>query len=323
LRAIIGSLATSAHSSLSQVRLRLDLGAVSVQSYRNRVAALEAEIARLREKAGKEREKASKARQEAQRIHGSITRHTSDSTRSRKLRDAEKKEEKAAKHDQEAAKFEGQAATKEKNQLGSARRSLEAARKQEAQKEQREGARRHRDELRELKRIEDVRRAAHADPAPTFVGLRPRPAPRPQRPEAPTFDVCLSFAGEQRSYVKLVAEALNERGYSVFYDEEQVADTWGKDLAEYFDWVYRQGSRACVMFISEDYARKSWTTLERRSALARAVEQDEYLLPVRFDETELPGLRPTIGYVGAGDYATNSLAELIAEKLGDPMTSSD
>jgi hypothetical protein len=79
--------------------------------------------------------------------------------------------------------------------------------------------------------------------------------PCPANLEAPIFDVCLSFAGEQRSYVKLVAEALTERGYSVFYDEEQVADIWGKDLTEHFDWVYRQGSRACVMFASREYAQ--------------------------------------------------------------------
>jgi hypothetical protein len=292
---------------------------MSVQTYRNRVASLEAEVAKLREKAGKKREQASKARQEARRIEGSITRSTSDNLRNRKLRDAEKKEERAAKHDQEAAKLEGQAAGKETNQLSSAQRSLETAQKQETQKKEREDTRRRREELRDLKRIEDARRAGHADLAPGFPPPPAVPVSPRVDPDAPTFDVCLSFAGEQRAYVKLVAEALTKRRYSVFYDEEQVAETWGKDLAEHFDWVYRRGSRACVMFISAEYARKSWTTLERRSALARAVEEDEYLLPVRFDDTELPGLRPTIGYVDAGDYAPNSLADLIAEKLGEPM----
>ena len=32
------------------------------------------------------------------------------------------------------------------------------------------------------------------------------------------YDVGLSFAGEQREYVELVAEALKGRGISVFYD---------------------------------------------------------------------------------------------------------
>jgi hypothetical protein len=52
------------------------------------------------------------------------------------------------------------------------------------------------------------------------------------------------------------------------------------------------------MFISADYAEKVWTRHERRSALARVIEEGgDYLLPARFDDTELPGLRPTTAYV--------------------------
>jgi len=44
------------------------------------------------------------------------------------------------------------------------------------------------------------------------------------------------------------------------------------------------------MFISKEYAEKPWTKHERRSDLSRALEEDEYVLPARFDDTELPGL---------------------------------
>jgi hypothetical protein len=33
------------------------------------------------------------------------------------------------------------------------------------------------------------------------------------------YDVCLSFAGEDRSYVRHVANVLKSRGIRVFYDE--------------------------------------------------------------------------------------------------------
>jgi hypothetical protein len=46
----------------------------------------------------------------------------------------------------------------------------------------------------------------------------------------PTYDVCLSFAGEQRAYVEKVAQALQERGVRVFYDVYERATLWGKDL---------------------------------------------------------------------------------------------
>jgi hypothetical protein len=70
------------------------------------------------------------------------------------------------------------------------------------------------------------------------------------------------------------------------------------------------------MFISREYAEKNWTRHERKSALSRALrERREYVLPVRFDATELPGLDPDISYLKADDYPPEALAEAIADKL--------
>jgi hypothetical protein len=38
-------------------------------------------------------------------------------------------------------------------------------------------------------------------------------------------------------------------------------------------------------------------------------------LPVRFDDTEIPGLAPTIGYLDARVLTPSKLAELIRQKL--------
>ena len=80
------------------------------------------------------------------------------------------------------------------------------------------------------------------------------------------YDVCLSFAGEQRPYVSEAADALRSFGIRVFYDDYEKAALWGKDLYEHLDWVYRKVARYCLVFISSDYAAKVWTTHERRSA---------------------------------------------------------
>jgi hypothetical protein len=133
----------------------------------------------------------------------------------------------------------------------------------------------------------------------------------------PEYDVCLSFAGEQRPYVSEVADALRSFGIHVFYDEYERAALWGKDLYEHLDWVYRKAARYCLVFISSDYAAKVWTTHERRSAQARALEESrEYVLPVRFDDTELPGLPPTVGYVSAKQLTAEEVASLTMRKLG-------
>ena len=71
-----------------------------------------------------------------------------------------------------------------------------------------------------------------------------------------------------------------------------------------------------MMFISAAYANKAWTRHERRSVLSRMIKKDkEYILPVRFDDTAIPGLPDTIIYLRADDYTPAQLSATIAEKL--------
>jgi hypothetical protein len=131
------------------------------------------------------------------------------------------------------------------------------------------------------------------------------------------YDVVLSFAGEDRAYVEEVATHLKASGVKVFYDAYEQAALWGKDLYSHLDETYRRKGRYCVMFISRAYRGKVWTNHERQSAQARAFEESkEYILPARFDDTEIPGIRPTVGYVDLRSMTPKQLADLILEKLG-------
>ena len=131
------------------------------------------------------------------------------------------------------------------------------------------------------------------------------------------YDVALSFAGDDREYVEQVAGILHELGIKVFYDRYEEADLWGKDLYTHLDDVYQNRARYCVLFISKDYKDKLWTNHERRSAQARAFrEKGEYILPVRFDDTEIPGIAATTGYINLKDRSPQELAYLITKKLG-------
>ena len=76
-------------------------------------------------------------------------------------------------------------------------------------------------------------------------------------------------------------------------------------------------ARYCVMFISTNYAKRLWTNHERRSAQARAMKENvEYILPARFDSTEIPGLPGTVGYVDLGEVKLDRLVEMILQKIG-------
>lgn len=137
------------------------------------------------------------------------------------------------------------------------------------------------------------------------------------KPTPEKYDVVLSFAGENREYVAEVAELLVAEKVRVFYDEYESVNLWGKDLAEHFDSVYRNDGQYCVMFISQAYADKMWTRHERRSALARGLESvREYILPARFDDAKIDGLRPSVHFVDLRKLSPAQLTEVILKKLG-------
>jgi WD40 repeat protein len=131
-----------------------------------------------------------------------------------------------------------------------------------------------------------------------------------------TYDVALSFAGEDRPAARALAEALQRRKISFFYDEHDKAGLWGKNLYTFLSDLYQNQARFCVMFLSRHYAKKIWTNREREAAQARAFqESQEYILPVRLDDTEIPGILPTVGYLSWPPEDADSIAEMLREKL--------
>jgi hypothetical protein len=140
----------------------------------------------------------------------------------------------------------------------------------------------------------------------------------PRDIKATEYDVCLSFADEDREYVSKVATELKKNGVRVFYDEYEELNLWGKDLYVHLDDVYKNAARYCVIFVSTHYANKLWTNHERKSAQERALKENtEYILPARFDDTPIPGLRGTVGYIDLRGRSPEDFARLITEKIGD------
>lgn len=131
------------------------------------------------------------------------------------------------------------------------------------------------------------------------------------------YEVALSFSGAERDYVRRVAERLKNSGVSVFFDEHEEVNLWGKDLVQHLDDVYRNKAQFSVVFISKSYAERVWTNHELRSVLARALaDRREYLLPVRFDDTQLSGIRSTVAFLDLRGKAPEELADDMLEKLG-------
>jgi len=130
------------------------------------------------------------------------------------------------------------------------------------------------------------------------------------------YDVAISFAGEDRLIAEKYANILRSKGIKVFYDKYEQSSLWGEDLYERLDDIYRKKARYCVIFISQHYARSLWTTHERKSAQARAFRDNRsYILPVKLDNTLLPGVRETIGYIDLRQTQLEKLVELTLQKL--------
>jgi len=53
-----------------------------------------------------------------------------------------------------------------------------------------------------------------------------------------------------------------------------------------------------------------------KSAYSRSFQsKNEYLLPAKFDDTELQGLRPTTGYIDLRKFTPDEFAEMIIDKI--------
>lgn len=70
------------------------------------------------------------------------------------------------------------------------------------------------------------------------------------------YDIAISFAGEDRRFARILANALKKNGISVFYDDYEKAELWGKDLYQHLSAVYQNSARYCVVLVSKFYKKR-------------------------------------------------------------------
>lgn len=70
------------------------------------------------------------------------------------------------------------------------------------------------------------------------------------------YDVALSFAGEDRAYVREIAKRLQAKNLKVFFDEFEEANLFGKDLYQYLHYIYKECALYCVVFVSPIILKK-------------------------------------------------------------------
>lgn len=132
------------------------------------------------------------------------------------------------------------------------------------------------------------------------------------------FQIALSFPGEHRDFVRQVADVLagtvgTER---ILYDKYYEAEMARRDLDTYLQRLYYEESELVVVFLCAEYERKEWCRLEWRAVRNILWKRDNAdVMLLRFDQTEIPGLFPSDGYVEISDRAPADVAGLILDRL--------
>ncbi len=137
------------------------------------------------------------------------------------------------------------------------------------------------------------------------------------------YDVALSFAGEDREIAKVLENELEKNNFKVFFDEFEKEELWGKDLTVELPKKYNS-SRFCIMFISELYLEKMWTTFERQVIIEKflKLKGNDYLLPVRLNgcKRKVPGLSELTGYIDVdSEKDSDFLVELTLRTLNQRL----
>mgnify|MGYP001133801279 CR=1 FL=1 len=130
------------------------------------------------------------------------------------------------------------------------------------------------------------------------------------------YDIALSFAGENRNYVQTVANILRDNYAKVFFDEFEQVKLIGRYLPTYLDETYGSKSEWCVVFYSEFYSTKAYPRLEFKGMISGTLRQQrDYVIPVRLDDTPLPGQWADIGYIDGRHLYPGQVAELLMQKI--------
>jgi len=134
------------------------------------------------------------------------------------------------------------------------------------------------------------------------------------------YDVALSFANEDRSIAREIAESLMKENISVFFDEHSSAELWGRDLYHYLEKVYTE-SKICIILLSKHYSESQWTHYELRNLLAHSQRRSSFaILPLHIDDVPLPKDLAHIGYVEWNSVSSQELARMVKERLASLTT---
>jgi hypothetical protein len=146
----------------------------------------------------------------------------------------------------------------------------------------------------------------------------PSPEKREQDFGVKRFAISFSFPGDRRDYVQEIVWELRRSmpRDKIFYDRHFESELAGPNLSARLQRIYENESELVVVFISAEYQSKEWCGLEWRAVQDMIKKRrDEDILPMRFDDTDVPGLFSIDGYIDVRDRDPENVAHIILKRL--------
>jgi hypothetical protein len=90
----------------------------------------------------------------------------------------------------------------------------------------------------------------------------------------------------------------------------------GSEVDEVLRKVYGPQSRFVVVLVSMHYPKKDWTDFEFQIAKDEWHKRKrDFILPIRIDDTNFPGLPSRLGYLHLNQYSIEEIAGILLKKL--------
>ena len=133
------------------------------------------------------------------------------------------------------------------------------------------------------------------------------------------YDFALSYARDTRPVSLHLAGELQALGASVFHSDHCQSELLGQRLDRAFSWVFGTGCQFFVPFVSAQYVDRDWPqhewSIAKREEAGRSAE---FILPIRTDDSLLPGLPHTVAYLDLRELSVPAAASLLQHKLNRP-----
>lgn len=129
------------------------------------------------------------------------------------------------------------------------------------------------------------------------------------------YQILLSYADEDSAIAERLRNLLQDKEVAVYMEKFAEVERLGKNIIDFDANIFRNEGLYCVQLLSKHYADNRFANFQRQIVQSRALNQQDYLIPIRLDDTEIIGF----GGIACIDYTKKSDAEivyLICKKLG-------